>query len=75
MYFQNDIDTMKTIIEQHHEELRKESEIRHLLRLQRAQQDSISTVAWVGHLLHRVYRRLIRHERSIKVATGQQNYV
>ncbi|MFN8439346.1 MAG: hypothetical protein U0175_01155 [Caldilineaceae bacterium] len=75
MYIQNDIDTMKMLIEQRHKELREESEIRHLLWLQQGQQNSISPVTWVGDLLHRVYSRLIRHERPIEVVTGQQNCV
>lgn len=75
MYIQNDFEAMKMIIEQHHKELREESEIRHLLRLQHSQQNSISPVTWVGHLFRGAISQLTQRGRSAKVTTGQQNYV
>lgn len=74
MYIQNDIDTMKVIIDQHHQELRKQIEMESLLRLQREQMPSTTIAKQVTGMLNGLYNRLLHRERATQASKSQQTY-
>lgn len=74
MYIQNDIDTTKLIIDQHHRELRKQQEIESLLRLQREQMPSTTLARQVTGMLNGLYNRLLHREQATQASKSQQTY-